>query len=142
VRRVKDIMATDVWSVTVDTSLAEAAALLDERQVTGVPVMSRRGEVVGMLSRTDLVARYGSDPSAPSAGDAMTAEVLSVRPDDLIDEAARLMAFAEVHRLLVLDDAREVVGIVTSMDVLRELAGYPRRSERVLAVAPPADETR
>jgi predicted transcriptional regulator len=47
------------------------------------------------------------------------------------------MAFEGVHRLLVVDEAEHLVGIVTSMDVLRELAGFPRPQDRVVAVAPP-----
>jgi predicted transcriptional regulator len=53
-----------------------------------------------------------------------------------IEGAIRSMAFEGVHQLLVVDDDDRFVGVVTSMDILRELAGYPRKPARVFAVAP------
>ena len=141
-RRVRDLMSTCVWSVSAHTPLDEVAALLDERQVTGVPVVGPAGAVVGILSRTDLVERQGQDFSLVAAADAMTTPALSIRPDATVEDAARLMAFAEVHRVVVLDDGGRLAGIITTMDVLRELAGFPRRPDRVHAVAPPPEGPR
>jgi CBS domain-containing protein len=66
----------------------------------------------------------------------MTPGILAVGPDEPLERAIELMAFEGVHRLLVLE-GNNLAGIITSLDVLRSLAGFPRRDQRVVAVAPP-----
>jgi predicted transcriptional regulator len=64
--------------------------------------------------------------------------VISVGADEPLDRAIQLMAFEGVHRLVVLDSDRQLVGIISSMDILKDLAGYGRRmTRREIAVAPP-----
>jgi predicted transcriptional regulator len=67
----------------------------------------------------------------------MYPEVFSVAPEASVEDAIRMMAFEGVHRLVVLEASGQLVGVITSMDVLRSLAGLPRPGERVIAVAPP-----
>ena len=113
-----------------------ACAMLAERQISRAPVCDASGKVVGMFTKTDLAEYYGRAHEARMVRDVMTPELVAVHPDDPVQRAVQLMAFAEIHRLLVLDGDR-LEGIVTSMDVMRELAGFPRREQRVIAVAPP-----
>jgi CBS domain-containing protein len=136
-RRVEDIMSRDVLTLSADMNLGEAVALLSDRQITGAPVCASDGRVIGVLSTSDLVEAWGA-ASSSLVGGVMTPNVLFVRAADAIHEAAETMAFEGVHRLVVLEGDR-LVGVVTSMDVLRELAGYTRERERVLAMAPPDD---
>jgi predicted transcriptional regulator len=133
---VRAIMEPNVCWLPADTPLDRAAQLLAEQQIGGAPVCERDGRVVGMLSKTDLVEFYGIANELRVVRDVMTPEVLAVRSDESLERAVQLMAFEGVHRILVIDDAR-LMGILTSMDVLRELAGFPRRPMRVAAVAPP-----
>jgi predicted transcriptional regulator len=135
-RKVRDIMEPDVFWLAADAPFERAAEALAERQISGAPVCEASGRVVGMFTKTDLAEYYGSANEARLVRDVMTPEVVSVHADDPIERAVRLMAFEGVHRLLVLDGNR-LEGIVTSMDVLRELAGFPRREHRVIAIAPP-----
>lgn len=135
-RQVRDIMEPNVFWLADDAPLARAAEALAERQISGAPVCDASGKIVGMFSKTDLAEYYGSVNEARLVRDAMTPTVVAVGPDDPIDHAVELMAFEGVHRLLVLDGER-LEGIVTAMDVLRELAGFSRREHRVIAVAPP-----
>jgi predicted transcriptional regulator len=117
--------------------LHEAAAALAEHQIGGAAVCTPEGKVVGVITKTDLTEAYGSAEEGRAVADVMTPEVLAVRPDDLVERAVHLMVFEGVHRLFVIDRTGALSGIVTSMDVLRELAGVPRRAQRVEAVAPP-----
>jgi CBS domain-containing protein len=133
---VRDIMEPNVFWFADDTPLRRAAEALAERQISGAPVCAREGCVVGMLSKTDLTEFYGAANDARLVREVMTPEVVAVGPDDPIERVIELMAFEGVHRLLVLESG-QLAGIVTSMDVLRTLAGFPRRSRRVVAVAPP-----
>jgi predicted transcriptional regulator len=133
---VREIMEPNVFWLPDDMPLGKAAEALADRQIGGAPVCARDGRIVGMLSKTDLTESYGPANDARLVRDAMTPEILAVSPEAPMQRAIELMAFEGVHRVLVLDGDR-LAGIVTSMDVLRALAGFPRRSPRVIAVAPP-----
>lgn len=135
-RKVRDIMEPNVFWLAADAPLERAAETLAERQISGAPVCDPDGKVVGIFTKTDLAEYYGSANEMRLVRDAMTPAIVSVHPDAPIERAVQLMAFEGVHRLLVLDGER-LEGIITSMDVLRELAGFPRREHRVIAVAPP-----
>jgi len=136
-RLVRDIMEPDVLWIPSDMPLERVAHALASRQVSGAPVCAPDGRLIGMVSTTDLAELYGSALELRVARDVMTPEVLAVGPDDPIEAAIKLMAFEGVHRVVVVDVQCHLHGIVTSMDVLRELAGFPRPPPRILAVAPP-----
>lgn len=137
-RTINDVMEPNVHWVPDDMPLDRAAQELASRQISGAPVCTGDGKIVGMLSMKDLTEFYGGVHETRLVREVMTPEILSVAPDDPIQQAIKLMAFEGVHRLLVIDRDQRLAGIVTSMDILRELAGFPRQPPRVVAVAPPA----
>jgi CBS-domain-containing membrane protein len=118
---VKEIMTTDVYSVEFEASAEEAAWGLTRRNIGGAPVRDRDGQLVGMLTKDDLV-----DPEPrqwikkeSTVGDLMDPEVLAVYQDDPALVAVHEMATRKLHRIVVLDADNKLVGIVSSMDVLR-----------------------
>lgn len=127
-RPVGDIMETNVHWLPDDMPVDRAAHELVTRRVTGAPVCARDGRVVGVLSTTDVLELYGSIGGLSAVHDAMTPEVLSVCKDEPVARAIELMAFEAVHQLLVVDPDGRLAGIVTSMGVLRELAGIEREA--------------
>jgi predicted transcriptional regulator len=129
-------MEPNVFWLSDDAPLTRAAEMLAEHQISGAPVCAPDGKIIGMFSKTELAEYYGGAHELRLVRDVMTPEVLAVKPDDSIAKAIELMAFEGIHRVLVLDGER-LAGIVTSMDVLRELAGFPRHALRIVAVAPP-----
>jgi predicted transcriptional regulator len=135
-RTVRDIMEPNVFWLSADAPLKRAAEALAEKQIGGAPACAADGKIVGMFSKTDLTEYYGGANELRLVRDVMTPEIIAVRPEDSVARAIELMAFEGVHRLLVFDGER-LAGIVTSMDILRELAGFPRHGRRVVAVAPP-----
>jgi CBS domain-containing protein len=132
----RDVMTTELITVTPGTPLSEFARLCAEDNVSGCPVTRVDGTLVGIVSKTDLVRRLLEDHPRLGAkrefpvwdeevrqvGDIMTEEVLTVGPDTPISEIAERMARDRVHRVLVMEDDK-LVGIVTSIDVL---AHFPR----------------
>lgn len=134
-RKVRDIIDRHPFWIPDDMPLERVAAELAERQLNAAPVCTREGRIIGMLSKTDLTQHYSGDESG-LAFDAMTPEVLSVQADAPTEAAIERMAFEGVHQLVVTDDAGRFVGVVTAMDILRELAGYGRTRPRIIAVAP------
>ena len=121
--RVRDIMTRDVVSVAEDSTLDSAAWKFASESVTGAPVRDARGNVIGVLSRSDLVdpLRHG-DKDIP-VREAMTPGVWAVHPDDPAIEAVKLMVEAGVHRVIVIQGPGKLQGLVSSMDVMRVLAG-------------------
>ena len=136
--RVDDLMTRDVVTVTPATALRDAASLLVEHAISGVPVVSENGEVVGVVSEADILVKAGGsvsrnrllgwllDPDlgldekirAETVGEAMTSPALVVSPSRPVYEAARLMVSENVNRLPVVDDGR-LVGILTRADIVR-----------------------
>jgi CBS domain-containing protein len=139
--KVKDLMTSPVLTVGLDTPLKEVAELLSDRRISGLPVVNESGRVVGVISEGDIlykergVARErrgllgllleGSAVEAQeklrarTAGEAMTAPAVTVRPSLSVAEAAALMLDEHVKRLPVVDEHDSLVGIVTRADLVR-----------------------
>jgi len=120
-KSVKDAMTSDVKTATPSLSLTDAAKLMKQEDVGSVPVVD--GErLIGMLTDRDIVVRGiadGSDPHAVKAGDIASRDVVTVRPDDDLDDALRLMAQHQVRRLPVVEDGH-LVGVLAQADVAHE----------------------
>jgi len=121
--RVKDIMTKKVYTVEFDASAEEAAWGLTRRQIGAAPVRNKQGELVGMLTKADLV-----DPAPqqwikkePTVGDLMDPDVFAVYEDDAALAAVHELASKNQHRVVVLDGENKLVGIVSAMDVVRAL---------------------
>lgn len=130
---VREVMEPDVFWLAEDTPLRRAAEMLTERQVSGAPAIAADGKIVGMFTKTELAEFYGASHEKRLVRDVMRPGILAVAPDEPLEHAIEVMAIEGVHRLLVLD-GNHLAGIVTSMDVLRALAGLPRRGLRVVTV--------
>ena len=136
---VKDVMTVKVISVERDTPFAAIAAALREYRVSAFPVLDEAGQVIGVVSESDLLAKLalggGGDGSpgmitgmlhqqqvekarAVTAGDLMTSPAATVSPDDTVERAARLMYVRRVKRLPVVDAGGHLAGIVSRADVL------------------------
>jgi len=113
--RVRDIMSRYVVSVTEETPVIEVARILAERRFSGLPVLNHVGDVVGMVSDFDLLARDGD-----TAGEVMSPDVVKVAEDTDIRTARTLLIEQRLARLPVFR-GNELVGIVSRGDILREL---------------------
>jgi predicted transcriptional regulator len=135
---VRTIMEPNVFWLPTDMPIDRAAAALADKQFSGAPACTPDGRVVGMITKSDLAEHFGPACALHLVSDVMTPAIFSVGPNDAIERAVQLMAFEGVHRLLVLVlEEERLVGIVTAMDVLRELAGFSRPQPCIIAVAPP-----
>lgn len=137
-RTVGDLMTQGVVQVHKDASFKTIAGLLADNDVTAVPVVDDLRHPLGVVSEADLVVRIAErpDPAGPvvytpstladaTAGDDVTAEALMTapaecaRPEWTVVEAARAMEAGGVKRLPVVDEAGQLVGIVSRGDLLR-----------------------
>jgi CBS domain-containing protein len=117
---VRELMTPDPVAVDESTPLQQVALVMREEDIGDV-IVERQGSPAGIVTDRDIVVRAlaeGEDARTLQAGDICSGDVLSVAPDDDIDEAASLMREAAVRRVPVIDDGR-VVGIVSLGDLAR-----------------------
>jgi CBS domain-containing protein len=108
--------------VTSDTPVRQLAELMDSEDVGAIPVLD--GErLTGMVTDRDIVLRVvakGKDPSGMPVREIASSDIVSVGPDENLDDALRLMASHQVRRLPVVDEESRLVGVVAQADVARE----------------------
>ena len=148
-KTVAEIMTTDPITVSPETSLQEAIQILAERDIGGLPVVDKQGQLVGVISETDLTWQatgvdtppyvmfldsiiYLQNPAkhneevhkalGQTVGEAMSDNPATVQPNQLVREAARIMHEKKVRRLPVVNEQSELVGMITQGDVIKMMA--------------------
>ena len=142
--KVVDIMTKEVTSVLPDASATETVELLLKMQISGLPVIDDKRKLLGMFTEKEVLAgilpsyvekaasfTYQDNPKAVKqkvinmrgqrVKDMMRRNVITVKEEANLYEAARTMLIQKCRRLLVLNQASEVVGIVSRGDVVRAL---------------------
>jgi hypothetical protein len=102
-------------------------ALLIEGGFSGVPVVDEGGKPIGVVSLADIVrhhsqSKVASDEARSTVGDIMTDISITLGEGALVSQAAALMALERIHRVPVVDRTGQVVGVLSSLDVLYWLA--------------------
>lgn len=148
-KTVTEAMTRDPIVVRTETPLNEAIQILAERRISGLPVVDTAGQLVGVISETDLMwQETGVTPPAyimfldsviylqnpakyerelhkalgQTVGEVMSSDPISISPDKPLKEAAQIMHEREVRRLPVVDNAGQVIGILTRGDIIRAMA--------------------
>jgi acetoin utilization protein AcuB len=132
--KAQDVMTRGPVSVRATAPLREAIAVLQSLSVRHLPVIDRHGELVGVLTDRDLRKYAFSDvwPELSTVdiegglelpvSHAMSKAVWTVEPETNLEEVANLMISAEIGAVPVVDSDGALVGIVSYVDMLRELA--------------------
>jgi len=122
--QIKDIMTTKVHTVEADAPAEEAAWGFTFRHISGAPARDAAGNLVGVLSSSDLVNPEPKQwiKGEATVGDLMNPDVISLYAEDPAMAAVKEMATRHIHRVVVLDSDSRLAGIVTPMDVVRALA--------------------
>jgi len=121
---VKEIMTRGAVTCNPEMTLTEVARLLSDADVSAIVVVDRQGRLQGIVSQFDLLGYLGKDLDAVTAGEIMTAPVVSVLPDDTVRHAADGMRKHRVHRLVVTDEEKtRVLGVVSATDVIHTMRG-------------------
>ena len=125
---VGELMSIEPVTVADTETVGAAERLMTDRNITGLPVVDRVGRLVGVLSQTDLVRAHASGRSLANwpglaVRHLMTAPALTIRLDETLLTAARMMEQHHVHRLVVVaPDGEHPVGVISTTDLVRALA--------------------
>jgi CBS domain-containing membrane protein len=136
-----EIMTTDVVTVTPDTPVAEVAAAMGRRGVSGVPVVDAGHKVVGVISEKDFLSRMGVvEPrnfmslvanclmtkgcvalpiESARAKDLMTTPAVTVAPDTPVRDIAALLTQKSINRVAVADPDGRLLGLVSRGDIVQ-----------------------
>jgi CBS domain-containing membrane protein len=139
---VKEVMSGSVISVKRDADLQEAARLLSEHRISGMPVIDESDLVIGIVSETDLLVLAGmnkghtlkdivrgllGEPTPSRTGgsrveDVMTSPPVTSKADDDIAGVAKVLDEKRIKRLPVVDAAGKLIGIISRADIVRAMS--------------------
>lgn len=114
--KAEDIMTTRVITVTENQTKQQAARLLSQHRISGLPVVNDHNVVVGVVTEYDVISKEGR-----TVGEIMTRGVISVTPDTDLEEVSHILVHERIKRLPVIDKGR-LLGIVSRADLVREVA--------------------
>ena len=147
--KAKEVMTKDVVTVSRETSVRDLALLFSERRISSVPVVNAAGELIGIVSESDLVEQdknlhiptvvsifdwviyLESDKrfekelqkmTGQTVGDIYSEEVFTVGPEATVSEVADIMSSQKVQAVPVVE-GRRVVGIIGRIDLVRTMIG-------------------
>lgn len=135
-RLVADLMTAEPVVVQTEAHLSDAAKLLEQHRIDGLPVVDTTGILVGVISQTDLLRARATEYlwvnwSGLRVKHLMTSPALTIRRDQPVITAARKMERNHVHRLVVVsaDDELLPIGVISASDVIRAMLDEPGSAE-------------
>jgi CBS domain-containing protein len=120
-KKIREVMTPAPETIQADRPAAEAARKMKEADAGMIPVMTD-GNLLGTVTDRDIVVRVvaeGKDPQTVTVGEIASTDVVTVEPDEDLDDALNKMAKHQVRRLPVVEDGR-LVGVLAQADVARE----------------------
>lgn len=127
---VREWMSRQPVTITTDTSITEALRVMRQKQVRRLPVLDEAGNMVGIVSESDLLYASPSPVTSLSiyemhdlltrlkVSELMAQDVITISADTPLEEAARIMADSKIGGLPVVEDGR-LVGIITETDIFK-----------------------
>jgi len=125
--KVSDLIASrqEVFWITDDATVHDAARYLREKQLRSVGVCSQEGKLVGVVSQADISGKVAAENKCPAwmrVAEIMSTELVTVPPDTPLDECLRLMEKHEIYHLPVLDPKAGYRGMISVRDLLKVIA--------------------
>jgi CBS domain-containing protein len=120
-RKIRDVMTSNPKSVEPSTPVQQVATLMRDEDVGPIPIVEN-GTVTAIVTDRDIVLNVvaeGKDPSSTTVGEIASRDLITVDPEQTLDEALRLMARRQVRRLPVVEEDGRLVGIVAQADIAR-----------------------
>ncbi len=139
---VEKLMTCPVKTIQSDSSLSDAAHLLVTHKISGLPVVDGNNKLVGIITEADFLHALGAPTHKPShnvwqalenmfasppqaleseglVSDLMNKNVITITPKQSLHEAISVMKTNHIKRIVVCDEAHQIVGIITRSDLVR-----------------------
>jgi CBS-domain-containing membrane protein len=138
---VKDVMTADVICIKKDADIHEAARILSENRISGLPVVDEEKYLIGIVTEADILYSAGMKKShdfrdilrhilgephpkirtGSKVEEIMTTQVITTSPDRDIKEVARILDEKRIKRLPVVDENNKLIGIISRANIVRYL---------------------
>jgi CBS domain-containing protein len=118
---IQEIMTANPSTIEPNQSVVEAARVMKQEDAGVVPV-TENGRLTGMVTDRDIAIRVvaeGKDPQSTTVGEVASTNLVTLDPQQDLDEALRLMAQHQVRRLPVVEEDGRLVGVVAQADIAR-----------------------
>lgn len=125
--KVEDLIhsRSEIYSVTEDVTVYDAARYLREKQVRSVGVLKPGGKLVGVVSQSDISDKVAAENKCPAwmrVSEIMSPHPITILPDTHLDECVRLMEKHGIYHLAVVDEKGKYRGMISVQDLLRVIA--------------------
>lgn len=125
--KVSELIGTrkEVYAISEETTVMEAAKYLREKQVRSVGVLDASGKLAGVVSQSDISDKVAAENKCPAwmkVSEIMSRELLTVTPEMTFEESLRAMEQNGVYHLLILDAQNKYRGMLSVSDLLKVLA--------------------
>jgi CBS domain-containing protein len=131
-KTIREVMTDNPRTLKLDATLVDAAKIMRDED-TGVVPITDGDSLMGLITDRDIAIRAvaeGKDPTSMKVRDCASKELVTIDPQQSLDEALRLMAKHQVRRLPVVEDDNRLIGIVAQADIAR--AGDDARTGEVV----------
>lgn len=142
--KVRDIMTTEIATVRPQTALQDAARLLLELRISGLPVVDENNKLIGIVTEADFLCAMGIPCHHPAhnlwqtleamfryqpvsantpvtVADIMTKQIITIQPEDTLHEVIDTMKQHHIKRVVVADTGQHVLGIITRSNLVKIL---------------------
>ncbi len=125
--KVEDLIhsRSEVYSITEDATVYDAARYLREKQVRAVGVITPGGKLAGVVSQSDISDKVAAENKCPAwmrVSEVMSSRLITVPPATHLDECVRLMEKHGIYHLAVVDANETYRGMISVQDLLRVIA--------------------
>ena len=121
-KTIRDVMTSNPCTIDASKDVAYAAKMLRDEDVGVAPIVEG-DQLVGVLTDRDIaikVVAEGKDPQTTKVSEIASKDIVTIDPQQDLDEALRLMAQHQVRRLPVVEEDGKIIGIVAQADVARQ----------------------
>jgi CBS domain-containing protein len=115
----QDIMTHTVFTIHPEASVQEAAQLIDQKRISGLPVVDANNNLIGIVTSADIISKVNREGLCVS--DIMSSQLMTVTVDTEVDEIAALLTDGKIKRVPVVKDGK-LVGIVSRTDIVHAVA--------------------
>ena len=134
IRHILEVKGHDVWTVGPETSVYDALRIMSDKDV-GALMVVEGDKMIGIVSERDYarkVVLLGKTSHNTKVSDIMSSTLITVHPDQTVEEAMELLSSKHIRHLPVADDDEKLIGMITHRDVMRAIIHKQRAAIKAL----------